>query len=101
MKYILIFSIVAAMLGGCAIVPAGYGDQRTATTKSAITSAAAATTGTATTTKTTGITVTTAIAEGRAIKRIRSESTAVNEMPQRRAATTKRRIPAQCASFRA
>jgi hypothetical protein len=28
MKYILIFSIVAAMLGGCAIVPAGYGDQR-------------------------------------------------------------------------
>ena len=28
MKFILIFSIVAAVLGGCAIVPAGYGDNR-------------------------------------------------------------------------
>jgi hypothetical protein len=28
MKYILILSILAALLGGCAIVPAGYGDHR-------------------------------------------------------------------------
>jgi hypothetical protein len=28
MKYILSLSIVAAVLGGCAIVPAGYGDSR-------------------------------------------------------------------------
>jgi hypothetical protein len=28
MKYILILSIIAALLGGCVIVPAGYGDNR-------------------------------------------------------------------------
>ena len=28
MKYILIFSILAALLGGCVIAPAGYGDNR-------------------------------------------------------------------------
>jgi hypothetical protein len=28
MKYILTLSILAALLGGCAIVPAGYGDNR-------------------------------------------------------------------------
>lgn len=28
MKYILILSIIAASLGGCVIVPAGYGDNR-------------------------------------------------------------------------
>jgi hypothetical protein len=28
MKYILILSIIAASLGSCAIVPAGYGDSR-------------------------------------------------------------------------
>jgi hypothetical protein len=28
MKYILILSIIAASLGGCVIVPAGYGDSR-------------------------------------------------------------------------
>ena len=28
MKYALILSIAAALLGGCAIVPAGYGDNR-------------------------------------------------------------------------
>jgi hypothetical protein len=28
MKSILILSLLAATLGGCAIVPAGYGDQR-------------------------------------------------------------------------
>lgn len=27
MKYILILSILAALLGGCAVVPAGYGDR--------------------------------------------------------------------------
>jgi hypothetical protein len=28
MKYILILSIFAILLGGCAVVPAGYGDNR-------------------------------------------------------------------------
>ena len=28
MKYALILSIAVALLGGCAIVPAGYGDNR-------------------------------------------------------------------------
>jgi len=28
MKYILIFSILASLLGGCVIVPAGSGDNR-------------------------------------------------------------------------
>ena len=28
MKHILTLSILAALLGGCAIVPAGYGDHR-------------------------------------------------------------------------
>jgi hypothetical protein len=28
MKYILIFSILASLLGGCAIVPTGYSDNR-------------------------------------------------------------------------
>ena len=28
MKYILILTILAALLGGCAIAPAGYGDNR-------------------------------------------------------------------------
>jgi hypothetical protein len=28
MKYILIFSILTSLLGGCVIVPAGYGDNR-------------------------------------------------------------------------
>ena len=28
MKYILILSILAALLGGCVIAPAGYGDNR-------------------------------------------------------------------------
>jgi hypothetical protein len=28
MKYILIFSILTDLLGGCVIVPAGYGDNR-------------------------------------------------------------------------
>jgi hypothetical protein len=28
MKYALTLSILAALLGGCAIVPAGYGDHR-------------------------------------------------------------------------
>jgi hypothetical protein len=28
MKYVLLVSTLAALLGGCAIVPAGYGDNR-------------------------------------------------------------------------
>lgn len=28
MKYILVLSIVAALLGGCVVAPAGYGDNR-------------------------------------------------------------------------
>jgi hypothetical protein len=28
MKYVLIFSILATLLGGCVIAPAGYGDSR-------------------------------------------------------------------------
>jgi hypothetical protein len=40
MKCALILSIAAALLGGCAIVPAGYGDNRYVITKVAITIAA-------------------------------------------------------------
>lgn len=28
MKYLFIFAILAALLGGCVLVPAGYGDNR-------------------------------------------------------------------------